>query len=67
YGVTLIALLRDGVTQASPEPGALLKEGDVAYLFGNTDKLLAITPLFSGPLREDGREGATRADRPAAA
>lgn len=67
YGVTLIALLRDGVTQASPEPGALLREGDVAYLFGNTDKLLAIAPLFSGPLREDGREGATRAGHPVAA
>ena len=67
YGVTLIALLRDGVTQASPEPGALLREGDVAYLFGNTDKLLAIAPLFSGPLREDGKEGAARAGHPTAA
>lgn len=56
YGVTAIAILRDGVTQASPEPNDLFQDGDVVYLFGKTDKLLAITPLFSGPLREGGKD-----------
>jgi len=26
------------------------------YLFGKAEKLLAIAPLFSGPLRESGKE-----------
>ena len=56
YGVTVIAILRDGVTQASPEPNDQFQADDVVYLFGKTDKLLAIAPLFSGPLRESGKE-----------
>lgn len=56
YGVTVIAILRNGVTQASPEANDLFEADDVVYLFGKTDKLLAIAPLFSGPLRESGKE-----------
>ena len=56
YGVTVIAILRDGATQASPEPNDQFQADDVVYLFGKTDKLLAIAPLFSGPLRESGKE-----------
>jgi len=56
YGVTVIAILRKGATQASPEPNDLFEADDVVYLFGRTDKLLAIAPLFSGPLRESGKD-----------
>ena len=56
YGVTVIAILRNGATQASPEPNDLFEADDVVYLFGKTEKLLAIAPLFSGPLRESGKE-----------
>jgi len=59
YGVTAIAILRRGATQASPEPNDLFEADDVVYLFGKTEKLLAITPLFSGPLRESNKEAAT--------
>lgn len=51
YGITLIAILRNGKTQASPEPSFVMEDGDVAYLFGNTDKLLAIAPVFAGSIR----------------
>ncbi len=56
YGITLIAILRNGITQASPEPSYIFADGDIAYLFGSTDRLIAITPLFSGPLRTDSKE-----------
>jgi len=56
YGVTVIAILRQGATQASPEPNDLFEADDVVYLFGKTEKLLAIAPLFSGPLRESSKE-----------
>lgn len=56
YGVTAVAILRKGTTQASPEPNDLLEADDVVYLFGKTEKLLAIAPLFSGPLPEGGKE-----------
>jgi CPA2 family monovalent cation:H+ antiporter-2 len=56
YGVTVIAILRNGATQASPEPNDLFEADDVVYLFGKTEKLLAIAPLFSGPLRESNKE-----------
>lgn len=59
YGVTVIAILRQGTTQASPEPNDLFEADDVVYLFGKTEKLLAIAPLFSGPLREGGKEAGT--------
>ena len=52
YGVTVIAVLREGVTLASPGPDTVFEAGDIVYVFGSTNKLLAITPLFSGPLRQ---------------
>ena len=54
--MTVIAILRQGATQASPEPNDLFEADDVVYLFGKTEKLLAIAPLFSGPLRESSKE-----------
>ncbi|MBO4300507.1 MAG: cation:proton antiporter [Desulfovibrio sp.] len=56
YGVTLIAISRDEVTQASPDATFIFQEGDIAYLFGSTDKLLAIAPLFSGPPSTSAKE-----------
>ena len=51
HAVTVIAILREGVTQASPGPDAVFESGDIVYLFGKTDKIIAVTPLFSGPTR----------------
>ena len=60
YGVTLIATLRDGVTQASPGPTFVFEQEDVAYIFGNTDKLLAIAPIFSGSVPANNKDVARR-------
>ena len=47
----VIAILREGITHASPGADDVFEPGDVVYLFGKTDKIIAITPLFSGPVR----------------
>ena len=51
HAVTVIAILREGITHASPGADDVFEPGDVVYLFGKTDKIIAITPLFSGPVR----------------
>lgn len=52
YGVTVVAIHRHEEVQASPGPDTRFESGDIVYLFGKTDKLYAIKPLFSGPLKE---------------
>lgn len=52
YGVTVVAIHRHGEVQASPGPETRFEPGDIVYLFGKTDKLYAIKPLFSGPRKE---------------
>ena len=53
YGVTVVAIHRQGEIHASPEPQNCLEADDIVYLFGKTDKLYAVKPLFSGPLKEN--------------
>ncbi len=53
YGVTVVAIHRQGEIHASPEPQSCLEADDIIYLFGKTDKLYAVKPLFSGPLKEN--------------
>ncbi|WP_165174788.1 cation:proton antiporter [Desulfovibrio sp. ZJ369] len=52
YGVTVVAIHRHGEVQASPGPETRFEPEDIVYLFGKTDKLYAIKPLFSGPRKE---------------
>ncbi|MDR3319460.1 MAG: cation:proton antiporter [Desulfovibrio sp.] len=47
YSVTVVAIQRDGDITASPGPEICFAADDVVYLFGKTDKLLAVRPLFS--------------------
>ncbi|WP_291440222.1 cation:proton antiporter [Desulfovibrio sp.] len=65
HGVTVIAILREGVTHASPGADEIFEPGDIVYLFGKTDKIIAITPLFSGPVRENARDGKGGMPQPA--
>lgn len=60
YGVTAVAILRDGETDASPGPDYVFREGDVAYLFGKKEKFYAVTTLFSGG-RKAGEEKSSAA------
>ena len=53
YGVTVVAIHRQGEIHASPEPQSCLEADDIIYLFGRTDKLYAVKPLFSGSLKEN--------------
>jgi CPA2 family monovalent cation:H+ antiporter-2 len=48
YGVTVVAVQRDGALKASPEPETFFEAGDIVYLFGKTDKLYGVRPLFVG-------------------
>lgn len=53
YGVTVVAIHRQDEIHASPEPQSCLEANDIIYLFGRTDKLYAVKPLFSGSLKEN--------------
>lgn len=57
HGVTVIAILREGITRASPSADEIFEPGDIVYVFGKTDKVIAITPLFSGPMRKNAKDG----------
>lgn len=61
YGVTVVAIHRHEEVQASPGPETRFEAGDIVYLFGKTDKLYAIKPLFSGPLREHAATAGSKA------
>lgn len=65
HGVTVIAILREGITHASPGADEIFEPEDIVYLFGKTDKVIAITPLFSGPVRESARDGKGGMPQPA--
>lgn len=49
YGLTVVAISRDGEIFASPGPDFTLKADDIVYLFGKKEKFFAIKPLFSAP------------------
>ncbi|MBD5642067.1 MAG: potassium transporter KefB [Desulfovibrio sp.] len=49
YGLTVVAIMRNGQIMASPGPETRLEAGDVVYLFGKKEKFHAIRALFSGP------------------
>lgn len=57
YGVTVVAILRHDEVEASPGAHFRFAVDDVVYIFGRTDKLYAVKPVFSGPVR--GQEEAT--------
>lgn len=52
YEVTVVALQRGEEVEASPGPQDILQAGDIVYIFGRTDRLYAVQPLFSGPLKD---------------
>lgn len=47
YGLTVVAVMRDGEILASPGPDYTFQAGDIVYLFGKKDKFHAIRPLFT--------------------
>lgn len=49
YGLTVVGVVRNGEVHASPGPDFLFENDDIVYLFGSTEKLLAVRPIFSGP------------------
>lgn len=49
YGLTVVAVLRNGEIIASPGPDLHFTNGDVVYIFGKKDKFYAIRPLFGSP------------------
>lgn len=57
YGLTVVAVLRGKEMSATPDPEAALCAGDVLYLFGATEKLLAARPLFGGGAQEGAGQG----------
>lgn len=61
YGLTVVAILRDDEVEAAPGPHFRFEIDDVVYLFGRTDKLLAVKPIFSGPVRSQDCAGAEEA------
>lgn len=61
YDLTAVGILRQGQVLASPGPDFTFREDDIVYLFGKSDKLLAVRPLFSGPVREKADGAAPRA------
>lgn len=48
YGVTVIAIHRQGTVDASPGPDTHFEADDIVYLFGQTDRLYTVRPLFAG-------------------
>ncbi|MDO5483545.1 MAG: cation:proton antiporter [Desulfovibrionaceae bacterium] len=52
FHVTVVAIQRGEEMWASPGPQDSLEADDVVYLFGKTDKLYAVQPLFSGAVKE---------------
>lgn len=51
YGVTVVAILRHDDVEPAPGPHFRFEVDDVVYIFGRTDKLMAVKPVFSGPVR----------------
>lgn len=61
YGVTVVAILRHEEVEAAPGPHFRFEVDDVVYIFGRKDKLLAVKPVFSGPVRGHEEGGAQAA------
>jgi len=54
HAVTLVAVYRDGQVSPSPDGQFLLKAGDVLYVFGSTDRLLAFKTALAGDKADAG-------------
>jgi CPA2 family monovalent cation:H+ antiporter-2 len=48
YGVTVVAVRRKDALMASPGPEVRFAAEDIVYLFGKTDKLYGVRPIFAG-------------------
>ena len=46
FGITVVAVNRDGKTHASPDGAFVLQQGDIVYIFGAQENLLKAAPLF---------------------
>ncbi len=57
YGLTVVAILHGKEMRATPDPESALCAGDVLYLFGTTEKLLAARVLFGGSAQEGAGQG----------
>ena len=46
YGITLVAVTRDGKSTQNPDPGLTLQPGDVVYVMGTHDQVRSITTVL---------------------
>ncbi len=46
YGLTVVAVMRNGEIIASPGPDWRFSIGDIVYIFGKKEKFFAVRPLF---------------------
>ena len=53
----MVAILHGKEMRATPDPESALCAGDVLYLFGTTEKLLAARVLFGGSAQEGAGQG----------
>lgn len=51
YGLTVVAIMRDGKIMASPGPETALEVNDIVYLFGKKEKFHAIRKLLAGTVQ----------------
>jgi len=49
YGVTVLAMQRDGFVNANPAVDLIFEEGDLVFLMGTPDRLSTVIPLFQAP------------------
>lgn len=59
HGVTVVAILRHDEVEATPGPRFRFEVDDVVYIFGRTDRLQAVKPVFSGTARGQEDAGAS--------
>lgn len=53
YSITVVGISRDGVITASPGPDFTFMANDIVYIFGSTEKLMAVKPLFTNPAKAE--------------
>ena len=56
WGLTVVAVMRNGEIMAPPGPDYVFQAGDIVYLFGKKEKLHAVAPLFAERSGQDGAQ-----------
>jgi CPA2 family monovalent cation:H+ antiporter-2 len=49
YGLTVVAVVRDGVTHINPEASWVMRAGDTVHVFGERSFLVKGASLFEKP------------------